>query len=391
MQLKTPEQADEVLNPRVRGTQVLGQVLQTAPTPSPSSNSMERERKDSPSILLEEGLGVGAGKNTNTPLDFIALFGSTVAQTGGLGQVDECAANAFLDAYAHAHDSLPLGSASGIVSIDWSGWYWDHHLEELAAGMPQMLEQVTQLRELFGIKAEEAGQAFERILASGEPQIIVSTEDLAGLIDQQNVLTATNFILSQHRLVQETVVIVRKDQADDQRLVAYVVLSPADAWRSGQKRDSLILELRSHLKQKLPNYMIPGFFVVLDQLPLTPNGKIDRRRLPAPESSGSLEESYVPPNGPTEEKLAAIWSEVLGLERVGRHNDFFELGGHSLLATQIMLHVTEAFEIEQPLRELLQYSTVAELAEQIDSSRQTLATLQDMTSISDDDREEFVL
>ena len=227
-----------------------------------------------------------------------------------------------------------------------------------------------------------------------------------GRIDQQVKLRGFRIelgeiesILSQHRAVQETVVIVREDQPGDQRLVAYIVLSTAEAWRSGEKSESLaqggtpavIPELRAHLKQKLPDYMIPGFFVVLDRLPLTPNGKIDRRALPAPESSGSAEESYVPPNGPTEEKLAAIWGEVLGVERVGRHDDFFELGGHSLLVTQVMLHVTEALEVELPLRELLQYSTVSELAQQIDSSRQTLATLQDMTSISDDEREEFVL
>jgi len=154
IQLKTPEQADDVLTARITGTQVLGQVLQM------------RE---------------------NIPLDFLALFGGINAVAGGLGQVDESAANAFLDVYAHA-------SPSGIVSIDWSGWHWDHHFEELAAGAPQMLAEVTQLREMFGIKAEEAGPAFERILASRQPQLIVSTQDLQRFIEQQNALTATNFM-----------------------------------------------------------------------------------------------------------------------------------------------------------------------------------------------------
>ena len=99
-------------------------------------------------------------------------------------------------------------------------------------------------------------------------------------------------------------------------------------------------ELRSFLKQKLPEYMVPSAFVFLDTLPLTPNGKVDRKALPAPDQNRpEAEESYVAPRTPVEELLAEIWAEVLKLDKVGVHDNFFELGGHSLLATQVISRV----------------------------------------------------
>ena len=123
-------------------------------------------------------------------------------------------------------------------------------------------------------------------------------------------------------------------------------------------------EAREHLRERLPEYMVPGAFVLLDRLPLSPNGKVDRRALPAPQ--GSAAES-VPPRTPTEEILAGIWCDVLRRERVGATEDFFELGGHSLLATQVVARVRASLGVELPLRALFEAHTVAGLAARTDA------------------------
>jgi acyl carrier protein len=122
--------------------------------------------------------------------------------------------------------------------------------------------------------------------------------------------------------------------------------------------------LRDFLRQLLPEYMIPAFFVLLDVLPLTPNGKVDRLALPAPDMSRhDPQESFVPPRTPVEEVLAGIWADVLGLERVGIYDNFFELGGDSLLATSIITQIQEDFQIELSFRTFFEARTVAVLAE----------------------------
>jgi amino acid adenylation domain-containing protein len=161
-------------------------------------------------------------------------------------------------------------------------------------------------------------------------------------------------VLGRHPKVSDTVVIAREDVPGDKRLVAYVVAS--------HEPTPTFSELRSFLKEKLPDYMIPTALVFLDLLPLTPNGKVDRRALPAPELSRSeLENKFVAPRTPVEEAIAGIWCKVLGLERLGVHDNFFELGGHSLLATQIISRLSNVFQVEIPLRQLFLYPTIAEL------------------------------
>jgi len=125
-------------------------------------------------------------------------------------------------------------------------------------------------------------------------------------------------------------------------------------------------ELRDYLAQSLPDYMIPAFFVVLDEFPLTVNGKLDRNALPAPEGRPELAAAFVAPNTSTEEILASIWREVLGLERVGVNDNFFELGGDSLLSIQVAIRARDAFGIELPLRALFQSPTVAEVAANVE-------------------------
>ncbi|MBD2775781.1 non-ribosomal peptide synthetase [Iningainema tapete] len=167
-------------------------------------------------------------------------------------------------------------------------------------------------------------------------------------------------LLCQHPGVQESVVVAAKDKSGSQLLVAYVVCQPEQVLT--------IAQLRHLLESKLPNYMVPKTFVMLEALPLTPNGKVDRRSLPVPDLT-QLKPEFVAPSTPVEEMLAGIWAEVLGIE-VGIYDNFFELGGHSLLATRVISQVRQIFAIELPLRQLFEKPTVAELASYIEIATQ---------------------
>src|SRR5205807_2968059 len=132
---------------------------------------------------------------------------------------------------------------------------------------------------------------------------------------------------------------------------------------SGKIVRNLVPQLRQLAGEKLPEYMVPAAFVILDSLPLTENGKVDRRALPAPDQlRPELEGNFVAPRTPAEELIAGIWAEVLRLERIGVHDDFFDLGGHSLNATQVVSRVREAFKVEMPLRALFESPTVEALS-----------------------------
>ncbi|AMM92983.1 peptide synthetase [Peribacillus simplex] len=159
--------------------------------------------------------------------------------------------------------------------------------------------------------------------------------------------------LERHTSIKEAVVIVREDRPGDQRLVAYVI------------SDGNIQKWREYLQNQLPNHMVPAHLVELDYFPLTPNGKIDRKALPEPEGQ-PMGAFNVLPRTPSEELIAAVWSQVLGIENIGSQDSFFERGGHSLLATQIVSRLQEAFQIKIPLRELFKYDTVEALAKRLD-------------------------
>jgi pristinamycin I synthase-3/4 len=137
----------------------------------------------------------------------------------------------------------------------------------------------------------------------------------------------------------------------------------------GKLSRRLMPALRSSLERRLPAYMVPTAFVLLDELPLTPNGKVDRRALPAAAAARLEIGTSTPPRTPVEEELAAMFREVLKLERLGVEDDFFVSGGHSLLATQVISRIREAFDIELPLRSLFETPTVAGLALQVEAAQ----------------------
>lgn len=167
--------------------------------------------------------------------------------------------------------------------------------------------------------------------------------------------------LAQHPAVQEVVVVVH-EEAEDKRLVAYLV--GKEALNSHT--------LRTYLSEKLPDYMIPSAFVQLEEMLLTPNGKINRRALTAPDY-GPDEATLVLPRTPVEKCLVAIWQDVLRLERVGITDNFFMIGGHSLLATQIVFRIRQQLRIDLPLRSLFEHPTVAGLAAYIGATTGTQA------------------
>jgi thioesterase domain-containing protein/acyl carrier protein len=164
---------------------------------------------------------------------------------------------------------------------------------------------------------------------------------------------------------------VREEEGGDKRLVAYYTerggasAGEAAAEAVAEKPVGVAVEeLRRHLRERLPEYMVPTAYVQLERIPLTPNGKIDRKSLPEPDKD-IREQEYVGPRNATEETLCRLWQEVLRRERVGIYENFFNIGGHSLLAVQVISRIKQAFTVEMPLSVLFAAPTVARMAEYI--------------------------
>ncbi len=193
--------------------------------------------------------------------------------------------------------------------------------------------------------------------------------EFLGRIDQQVKIRGFRIelgeieeVLKQHPALREVVVIVREDQPDNKRLVAYIVPSQEPVPSTG--------DLRTFLQDKLPDYMVPSTFVSLQSLPLLPNGKLDRQALPLPDAVRSeFATEFLAPRTPTEEMLANIFAEVLHVQQVGAFANFFDLGGHSLLATRLISRVRDVFKIELPLRSLFENPIIASLAKAIDAAQ----------------------
>ncbi len=183
--------------------------------------------------------------------------------------------------------------------------------------------------------------------------------DLLGRVDDQIKIRGVRIELGEieaavraHPSIQAAVITVA-GTGGDERLIGYVV--PHDGALSSS-------DLRRFVRERLPDHMVPSSFVLLDALPLTPNGKVDRRALPTPDPRAEREGEDSAARTPTEQALAAIMAEVLGLDRVGIHDNFFELGGHSLLGIRVVARVRKVFRVELPLRRLFEEPTVAGLA-----------------------------
>ncbi|MEH1855169.1 MAG: amino acid adenylation domain-containing protein [Nostoc sp.] len=169
--------------------------------------------------------------------------------------------------------------------------------------------------------------------------------------------------LLKYPAVQKIVVLVREDKPRVQQLVAYIVLLP----------DQILTttELRSYLKELLPEYMVPGIFIFLDTLPLLPNGKVDRRALPVPEAlRPTLTTSYEVPQSEMEQQIAKLWQEVLHLDKVGIHDNFFELGGHSLLMIQVNHKLRAILQRDISVVTMFQNSTIYSLAQYLSQKQQ---------------------
>lgn len=193
-----------------------------------------------------------------------------------------------------------------------------------------------------------------RYLPSGNIEILGRIDDQVQLRGMRIELGEIEAVLSQHSAVRTTVVIAREDVPGDQRLVAYVV--------HNHGQELMFSELRSFLRAKLPEYMVPSAFVLLSALPLNPNGKVNRRALPAPDPTKQKPQSIVAPRDLLEDQLKEIWQEVLGIETIGIKDNFFDLGGHSLLAMRLVAQIEKISGKNIPLATLLQAPTVEQLA-----------------------------
>jgi len=197
-----------------------------------------------------------------------------------------------------------------------------------------------------------------RILPDGELEYLGRVDHQVKVRGFRVELGEIEVALEAHDGVREAAVVARDDEAGGKLLAAYYVAAATPPSAS---------DLRAHLRARLPEYMVPSAFVALESFPLTPNGKVDRKALPAPveavEGAG-----YAAPRTPVEETVAAIWAEVLGMERVGIHDYFFDLGGHSLRAAQVVARVRSAFRVDLSMGALFDAPTVAEMAALVDGA-----------------------
>ncbi len=220
-----------------------------------------------------------------------------------------------------------------------------------------------------GVSQDESGTASKRryrtgdharVLPDGQFVFLGRTDNQVKVRGHRVELAEIETALTALPDVERCAVILHADgsesfAAPDARLIAYVV---------GQVTQA---ELRSQIRRVLPEYMVPAAFVTLDDLPLLANGKLDRSALPAPDWSRHESQSFIAPRTETEQRLATLWSEVLGVQQVGVNDDFFELGGHSLMAAQLVSRITDTMQVGLPLRRLFDSPTIAALAEHVDA------------------------
>jgi len=206
-----------------------------------------------------------------------------------------------------------------------------------------------------------------RYLPDGNVEFLGRSDDQVKIRGFRIELGEIESILAQEPGIKQAVVVAKDDVRGDKRLVAYVV--------SEQAQHRTVDRLRTKLKERLPDYMIPSAIIWLAKIPLSANGKVDRQLLPDPEAVET--KTYAAPKTPTEETVAKIWSDVLGRDHVSTDDNFFELGGHSLLATQVISRIREHFRVELPIRALFESPTICGLAEVLEKSAKSLPQAQE--------------
>ncbi len=204
-----------------------------------------------------------------------------------------------------------------------------------------------------------------RFLADGNIEFLGRRDNQVKVRGYRIELGEIEAILGRHPDVSEAVVLLREDSRATKQLVAYIVPRRA--------RTPSIAEIRSFMKEKLPDYMVPSTFVVMDKLPRTSNGKVDRRALPAPtQERPDLQGISVAARTPIEQQITNVWADVLGLSQVGIHDNFFDLGGESILAAVLIARLTDIFRINLPVRCLFEAPSPSELARFVERRLQTV-------------------
>jgi amino acid adenylation domain-containing protein len=238
-------------------------------------------------------------------------------------------------------------------------WEWVENPPEVET--VEQLKKILEKRADTGINPEQVWQLAESLGYTAHLSWWESSQDGSfDVIFQRNLGSEAQ--VSKNRLERITSIAFWDDKAIKTKPWSDYTNNPL----RGKLVQKLVPKVREFLQQKLPSYMIPQAFVLLDSLPLTPNGKVDRKALPSPDATTrNLANSFVLPRNPIEAQLTQIWSEVLGLERIGVKDNFFELGGHSLLATQVLSRINSAFELDLSVQIMFESPTIAGIASYI--------------------------
>jgi acyl carrier protein len=210
-----------------------------------------------------------------------------------------------------------------------------------------------------------------RWLPDGNLEYLGRTDDQVKIRGYRVELGEIERVLRQAPGVREAVVMVRQDAAANKKLIGYIA---TEGWFDEEG-------IRQTLRDTLPEYMIPPILLEIPEIPLTANGKVDRKQLLAIDISSQLIKGYVAPENEVQEKLCAIWSELLGMETIGIYDDFFAIGGDSLTGIRMISHIAKAFSITIPIQAVFQFTTVSDLAKYLE--------LQLLTGTTSEDEEAF--
>ncbi|HYC27810.1 MAG TPA: phosphopantetheine-binding protein, partial [Chitinophagaceae bacterium] len=212
-----------------------------------------------------------------------------------------------------------------------------------------------------------------RWLADGNIEFLGRKDAQVKIRGNRVELGEVESVMGGHPGVSQCVVVDKDDLSGGKRLIGYLVAE-------GSFDKESILE---HMRRKMPEYMVPAALIQLDRLPLTNNGKVNRRALPDPDLSVLFKDQYTAPRTETEQALAGIWQQLLGIERVGIYDNFFELGGHSLLVTQVVALLSKKFFISVPVRALFEFRNIHNLGQYIELELSRHAVKQESTAAFD--------